>query len=68
MDYLDFSIAPSHWLKPFHPRYNSNSDYDAYKNAMPPNDLPVPTKDINPDGFLFFIKNSNVVLIESSDS
>ena len=43
MDYLDFSIAPSHWLKPFHPRYNSNSDYDAYKNAMPPNDLPVPS-------------------------
>ena len=43
MDYLDFSIAPAHWLKKFHPRYNKSSDYEKYKNSMPPNDLPVPT-------------------------
>ncbi len=43
MDFLDFSVSPAHWLKPKHPKYNSEMDYVSFENCMPPNDLPVPT-------------------------
>ncbi|PIE33311.1 galactoside ABC transporter substrate-binding protein [candidate division KSB3 bacterium] len=43
MDFLDFSIAPAHWLKPKHPKYNTDMDYVSFENCMPPNDLPVPS-------------------------
>ncbi len=43
MDFLDFSVAPAHWLKPKHPKYNKDMDYISFENCMPPNDLPVPT-------------------------
>jgi peptide/nickel transport system substrate-binding protein len=43
MDFLDFSIAPSHWLKPKHPKYNKDMDYVSFENCMPPTDLPVPS-------------------------
>jgi len=40
MDYLDFSIAPAHVLKPFHPKYNPNATYESFINCLPPNKLP----------------------------
>lgn len=43
MDFLDFSVAPSHILRPEHPRYNSSADYVSFENAMPPQDLPAVT-------------------------
>lgn len=43
MDFLDFTVAPAHWLKPKHPKYNKDMDYVSFENSMPPNDLPVPT-------------------------
>ncbi len=43
MDFLDFTVCAAHVLKPFHPRYNADSDYQAYENALPPTELPVPT-------------------------
>ena len=43
MDFLDFSVAPAHWLKDKHPKYNKDTDYVTFENSMPPNDLPVPT-------------------------
>lgn len=43
MDFLEFSVAPAHWLKPKHPKYNAEMDYVSFENSMPPNDLPVPT-------------------------
>ena len=43
MDFLNFTVAPSHWLKAKHPKYNEEMDYISFENCMPPNDLPVPT-------------------------
>lgn len=43
MDFLNFTVAPSHWLKSKHPKYNKDMDYISFENCMPPNDLPVPT-------------------------
>lgn len=40
MDFLDFSVAPSHVLKAKHPKYNSDMDYVSFENALPPQDLP----------------------------
>lgn len=43
MKELDWSVAPAHVLKPFHPRYNPQSDYQKFQDALPPNALPVVT-------------------------
>lgn len=43
MDELDFSVAPAHVLKPFHPKYNPQSDYQKFQDALPPDALPVVT-------------------------
>jgi len=40
MDYLDFSIAPSHVLKKFHPKYNPSATYVSFVNCLPPDALP----------------------------
>jgi peptide/nickel transport system substrate-binding protein len=40
MDEGDFSIAPSHLLKPLHPKYNPDMDYKEFENALPPDKLP----------------------------
>ncbi len=40
MDYLDFSIAPKHVLEKFHPKYNPDSTYEKFINALPPDVLP----------------------------
>ncbi|MGQ9630022.1 MAG: ABC transporter substrate-binding protein [bacterium] len=41
MDYLDFSISPKHVLQKFHPKYNPDSTYEKFINALPPDALPV---------------------------
>jgi peptide/nickel transport system substrate-binding protein len=43
MNERNFSIAPAHIHKPFHPRYNSSSDYQKFQDDLPPNALPVVT-------------------------
>jgi peptide/nickel transport system substrate-binding protein len=43
MDFLDFSVCAAHVLKPFHPRYNSEADYDSYTSALPDQALPAVT-------------------------
>lgn len=43
MTELSFYVAPSHWLKPKHPKYNKEMDYVSFENCMPPTALPVPT-------------------------
>lgn len=43
MNELVWSIAPSHILKPFHPKYEPSSDYQKFADALPPNTLPVVT-------------------------
>jgi peptide/nickel transport system substrate-binding protein len=40
MDEDNFSIAPSHILKPLHPKYNTDVDYTEFQNALPPDKLP----------------------------
>jgi len=40
LDLLDFSVAPAHVLKPYHPKYNPEKTYEEFINALPPNDLP----------------------------
>lgn len=42
MTNLWLSPGPAHILKPFHPKYGG-SDYQSYKDALPPNSLPVVT-------------------------
>jgi peptide/nickel transport system substrate-binding protein len=36
-------IPPAHILKKFHPKYNKDSNYAAYKDCLPPNKLPIVT-------------------------
>jgi peptide/nickel transport system substrate-binding protein len=36
-------IAPQHIHKPFHPKYNPQSDYQKFQDDLPPNALPVVT-------------------------
>ena len=36
-------IAPAHIHKPFHPKYNPQSDYQKFEADLPPNKLPVVT-------------------------
>jgi alpha-galactoside transport system substrate-binding protein len=43
MNELTWSVAPSHVLKPFHPKYTPSSDYQKFQDALPPNALPVVT-------------------------
>lgn len=43
MTNLIFSPGPSHILKPLHPKYNSATNYQAYRDSMPPNKLPTVT-------------------------
>jgi len=43
MDELNWSVAPAHVLKPFHPKYTPSSDYQKFQDALPPNALPVVT-------------------------
>jgi peptide/nickel transport system substrate-binding protein len=43
MNELNFYVAPAHWLKDKHPKYNKNTDYISFENCMPPTALPVPT-------------------------
>ena len=40
MDYLDFSVAPAHVLKKYHPKYNPQATYESFINCLPPNKLP----------------------------
>jgi peptide/nickel transport system substrate-binding protein len=40
MDESDFSISPAHILKPLHPKYNNEMDYQAFADALPPDLLP----------------------------
>jgi len=40
MDELDFDIHPAHILKPLHPKYNPDTDYVAFENALPPDKVP----------------------------
>ncbi|MDR1949294.1 MAG: ABC transporter substrate-binding protein [Spirochaetaceae bacterium] len=35
-------IAPSHFYKPLHPKYNSSATYESYRNALKPDQLPAP--------------------------
>jgi peptide/nickel transport system substrate-binding protein len=43
MDEGDFNVSPAHILKPLHPKYNTGTDYKAFADALPPDDLPVVT-------------------------
>ncbi len=38
-----FVIAPAHVHKPFHPKYNPQSNYQKFQDDLPPNALPVVT-------------------------
>ncbi len=40
MDYLDFSVAPSHVLKKFHPEYNAAATYKSFIDSLPPDAIP----------------------------
>lgn len=40
MGYLNFSVAPAHVLKQYHPKYNPNATYESFINCLPPNKLP----------------------------
>uniref|UniRef100_A0A7V4TKF1 ABC transporter substrate-binding protein n=1 Tax=Candidatus Caldatribacterium saccharofermentans TaxID=1454753 RepID=A0A7V4TKF1_9BACT len=40
MGYLNFSVAPAHVLKPYHPKYNPEKTYEDFINALPPHKLP----------------------------
>jgi peptide/nickel transport system substrate-binding protein len=43
MNELTWSVAPAHVHKPFHPKYNSASDYLKFEDDLPPNAIPVVT-------------------------
>lgn len=43
MDEQDFNISPAHIVKPLHPKYNKDTDYKAFANALPSDALPVVT-------------------------
>lgn len=40
MNYLDFSVAPAHVYKQYHPEYNPDVAYSDYNEATPPQSLP----------------------------
>ncbi|AEF80222.1 periplasmic alpha-galactoside-binding protein [Leadbettera azotonutricia ZAS-9] len=37
-----FYVAPAHYYKPHHPKYNSNATYSSFRSAGKPTALPVP--------------------------
>lgn len=43
MDFLDFTICPAHQLKPLHPTYNDEADYESYEAGLPADALPAVT-------------------------
>jgi peptide/nickel transport system substrate-binding protein len=43
MDESDFNVSPAHVIKPLHPKYNTDMDYKAFADALPPDMLPVVT-------------------------
>jgi peptide/nickel transport system substrate-binding protein len=43
MNELTWSVAPAHVHKPFHPKYNTASDYQKFEDDLPPNSIPVVT-------------------------
>ncbi len=62
MTNLWFSPGPAHILKPHHPKYGG-SDYQSYRDALPPNSLPLVTLgpwvpvEYQTDEFLVFRRN-----------
>ncbi|HXF60888.1 MAG TPA: ABC transporter substrate-binding protein, partial [Caldilineaceae bacterium] len=40
MDEGDFNVSPSHILQPLHPKYDPDTDYRAFADALPPDHLP----------------------------
>jgi peptide/nickel transport system substrate-binding protein len=56
-------IAPAHVHKPFHPKYNKQSDYQKFQDDLPPNALPVVTMgpwtvvDYKTDELMIFRRN-----------
>lgn len=36
-------VPPAHILKPLHPKYNKNTNYQSFKECLPPNKLPIVT-------------------------
>jgi peptide/nickel transport system substrate-binding protein len=63
MNELTWSVAPSHVLKPFHPKYTPSSDYQQFQDALPPNALPTVTMgpwvpvDYRTDELMIFRRN-----------
>ncbi|MFL5803670.1 MAG: ABC transporter substrate-binding protein [Roseiflexaceae bacterium] len=43
MNELTWSVAPAHVHKPFHPKYNTSSDYQKFQDDLPPSSIPVVT-------------------------
>lgn len=43
MNERNWSVAPAHVHKPFHPKYNKSADYQKFQDDLPPNALPVVT-------------------------
>jgi peptide/nickel transport system substrate-binding protein len=43
MNELTWSVAPAHVHKPFHPKYNTASDYQKFEDDLPPSSIPVVT-------------------------
>jgi len=68
---LIFSPAPAHILKPLHPKYGG-TDYQSYRDALPPNKLPVVTMgpwvpvEYRTDEFLVMRRNPYYYKVDSN--
>lgn len=68
---LQFSPGPAHILKPFHPKYGG-ADYQSYRDALPPNKLPVVTMgpwvpvEYRTDEFLVMRRNPYYYKVDSN--
>jgi peptide/nickel transport system substrate-binding protein len=68
---LNFSPGPAHILKPFHPKYGG-ADYQSYRDALPPNKLPVVTMgpwvpvEYRTDEFLVMRRNPYYYKVDSN--
>ncbi len=68
---LQFSPGPAHILKPFHPKYGGK-DYQSYRDALPPNKLPVVTMgpwvpvEYKTDEFLVMRRNPYYYKVDSN--
>lgn len=68
---LIFSPGPAHVLKPFHPKYGGK-DYQSYRDALPPNKLPVVTMgpwipvEYKTDEFLVMRRNPYFYKVDSN--